>query len=165
MNEITRYYIKLYFACLHKYGFKVHIYQLSNKHNFTNNSESNKHNFTNDSAVTVSSLSMQLVLHNGPDMTKCLVQALPKLNPLTLWRPLGFGNFQKKRLNAHGFALEFLRSGMLERPGKSLKRRSNLLVCTRKNNFLHGGGFVSDIISGGLLGHLDSLFLALGANR
>ena len=42
---------------------------------------------------------------------------------LTLWRPLGFGDFRKKpRLNARGFAWEFLRSGMLYRPGKSLKR-------------------------------------------
>jgi len=29
---------------------------------------------------------------------------------------------EKKRLNARGFAWEFLRSGMLYRPGKSLKR-------------------------------------------
>ena len=42
---------------------------------------------------------------------------------LTLWRPLGFGDFRKKkRLNARGFAQKFLRSGMLYRPGKSLKR-------------------------------------------
>ena len=43
---------------------------------------------------------------------------------LTVWRPLGFGDFwKKKRLNARGFAREFLQSGMLYRPGKSLKRR------------------------------------------
>ena len=43
--------------------------------------------------------------------------------PLTLWHPLGFGDFwKKKHLNACGFAWEFLWSGMLYRPGKSLKR-------------------------------------------
>jgi len=33
------------------------------------------------------------------------------------------GIFRKKRLNAHGFAREFLWPGMFYRPGKSLKRR------------------------------------------
>ena len=33
------------------------------------------------------------------------------------------GIFEKKRLNAHGFAWEFLRSGMLNRPSKSQKTR------------------------------------------
>jgi len=43
---------------------------------------------------------------------------------LRFWHPGGFGDFRKKkRLNARGFALEFLRSGMLYRPGKCLKRR------------------------------------------
>jgi len=33
---------------------------------------------------------------------------------LLIWRPLGFGDFRKKkRLNARGFAREILRSGML----------------------------------------------------
>jgi len=37
--------------------------------------------------------------------------------------PGGFRDFRKKyRLNARGFAWEFLWSGMLYRPGKSLKR-------------------------------------------
>jgi len=34
------------------------------------------------------------------------------------------GFSEKKRLNAHGSAREFLQSGTLYRPGKSLKRRS-----------------------------------------
>jgi len=51
---------------------------------------------------------------------------------------------KKKRLNARGFAWEFLQSGMLYRPGKSLKRRTSLLVCTRKKNFCLGSaGFLS----------------------
>jgi len=86
---------------------------------------------------------------------------------LTLWRPLGFRNFRKKSLNAHGFAREFLWSGMLYRPGKSLKRHGKSSSLHSKKNFLLGGCgfFVSDVISGGLLGHLGPLCLALGTNR
>ena len=49
---------------------------------------------------------------------------------------------------------------------KGSKDMASLLVCTRKK-FLFGGCgfFVSDVISGGLLGHLSPLHLALGANR
>jgi len=86
---------------------------------------------------------------------------------LTLWRPLEFGDFRKnKRLNTRGFAREFLRSGMLYRPGKSLKRHSKFTSLHSKKNFLLGGCsfFVWDVISGGLLGHLGPLCLALGAN-
>jgi len=52
-------------------------------------------------------------------------------------------------------------------PVKVSKEAASLLVCTRKKKFLlRGCGFfVSDIISGGLLGHLGPLCLALGANR
>jgi len=88
-------------------------------------------------------------------------------NLLTLWRPLGFGDFRNKRLNARGFAREFLWSGMLCRPGKSLKRRGKSSSLHTKQNFLLGGCgfFVSGVISGGLLGHLGPLCLALSANR
>jgi len=43
----------------------------------------------------------------------------------------------------------------------------SLVDCTRKKNFLPGGCgfFVSDVISGGLLGRLGPFCLALGANR
>jgi len=85
---------------------------------------------------------------------------------LTLWRPLGFGDFRKKSLNARGFAWEFLWSGLLYRPGKSLKRCGKSSSLHSKKNFLLGGCgfFVSDVISGRLLGHLGPLCLALGAN-
>jgi len=44
--------------------------------------------------------------------------------PCKPFSPAAFGDFQKKnRLNARGFVWEFLRSCMLYRPGKSLKRR------------------------------------------
>jgi len=87
---------------------------------------------------------------------------------LTLWRPLGFGNFrEKKHLNARGFAREFLRSSMLYWPSKSLKRRGKSSRLQSKKNFLLGGCrlFASDVISGGLLSHVGPLCLALGANR
>ena len=70
---------------------------------------------------------------------------------LTLWGPDGFGDFRKyNRLNARGFVREFLRSGMLYRPGKSLKRRGKSSSLHSKKFFLLGGCgfFVSDVISG-----------------
>jgi len=87
---------------------------------------------------------------------------------LTLWRPLGFGDFwKKKHLKARGFAWEFLWSGMLYRPSKSLKRHGKSSSLHSKKIFFLGGCefFVSDVISGELLGHLGPLCLALGANR
>jgi len=56
---------------------------------------------------------------------------------------------------------------MLYRPGKSIKKRGQTGRLDSKTNFLRGGlGLsVSDVISGGLLGHLGPLCLALGANR
>jgi len=49
---------------------------------------------------------------------------------------------------------------------KVLKDAASLLVYTRKKFFSLGdAGFLSDVISGGLFGHLGQLHLALGANR
>ena len=61
-----------------------------------------------------------------------------RLHLLTLWRPLGFGDFRKKHLNARGFAREFLRSGMLYSPGKSLKRRGKSSSLHSKKIFCLG---------------------------
>jgi len=48
---------------------------------------------------------------------------------LTLWHPAGFGDFrEKKRQNARGFALEFLRYGMLYRSGKKTSKCTWLCV-------------------------------------
>ena len=67
------------------------------------------------SQVTISALQYLIALP-----TKIIAQEMD----LTLWRPAAFGDFWKKqRLNARGFAQEFLQSGMLYRPGKSLKTR------------------------------------------
>ena len=45
------------------------------------------------------------------------------------------------------------------------KDAASLVVCTEKKFFAWGCGFfVSDVISGGLLGHLGLFCLALGAN-
>jgi len=95
------------------------------------------------------------------------IQQIYTLFLLTLWRPAAFGDFWKKtHLNARGFAREFLWSCMLYRPGKSLKRRKSSSLHSKKKFLLGGCGFfVSDVISGGLLGHLGPLCLALGANR
>ena len=73
------------------------------------------------------------------------------------------GFLEKKRLNTRGFAREFLRSGMLYRPGKSRERRGKSSSLHSKKIFLLGecGFFVSDVISGGLLGYLGPLHLAL----
>ena len=49
------------------------------------------------------------------------------------------GFSEKKRLNAHGFSREFLRSGMLYRHGKSLKRRGKTSSLHSKKFFLLGG--------------------------
>jgi len=61
---------------------------------------------------------------------------------LTPWRPAAFGDFRKKkRLNAHGFAREFLWPGMLYRPGKSLKRRGKSSSLHSKKIFCLWGAF------------------------
>jgi len=49
------------------------------------------------------------------------------------------GFSEKKRLNARGFAWEFLRSAMLYRPSKSLKRRGKSSSLHLKKIFLLGG--------------------------
>jgi len=69
---------------------------------------------------------------------------LTRFTLLTLWRPAAFRDFRKKkRLNAHGFAQEFLRSGMLYRPGKSLKRHGKSSRLHSKKFFLlRGVGFL-----------------------
>jgi len=52
------------------------------------------------------------------------------------------GIFEKKRLNANGFAREFLWSGMLHRPSKSLKRRGkSSSLHSKKQFFAWGCGF------------------------
>jgi len=51
-------------------------------------------------------------------------------------------------------------------PVKVSKDAASLLDCTRKKFFAWGCEFfVSDVISGGLLGYLGPLRLALGTNR
>ena len=76
-----------------------------------------------------------------------------EINSLASARIRGFLE-ETERLDAHGFVREFLRSGMLYRPGKSLKRCSKSSSLHSKKYFLLGECrfFVSDIISGGLLG-------------
>ena len=75
--------------------------------------------------------------------------------------------FAKNSWIARGFAWEYLRSCSGYGPGGSVKRRSkSCSLHSQKKIFAWGVRvFVSDVISGGLLGHLGPLFLALGANR
>jgi len=84
-----------------------------------------------------------------------------------IWCLATFGDFQKKHRNTRGFAREFLRSRKYYRPGRSVKRHGKSSSLHSKKNFLVGEYwyFVSDVISGGLLGHLDPPYLTLGANR
>ena len=90
---------------------------------------------------------------------------------LTLWEPLYdifVVQFRPKNIS---FQLPYQRPSSSADCARELFNGSNgsasLVDCTRKKNFLpEGCGFsVSDVISGGLLGHLNPLFLALGANR
>jgi len=75
------------------------------------------------------------------------------------------GIFEKKRLNARGFAREYIRSCLGYGPGRSIKRHGKSSSMHSKKFLLGGCRFlVSDIISGGLLGKLGPLCLALGAN-
>ena len=66
---------------------------------------------------------LPLPLHIKSVPAKCIKVLTPTnkaFNSLVSARIRGFS--EKKRLNARGFAWEFLWSGMLYRPGKSLKR-------------------------------------------
>jgi len=104
---------------------------------------------------------------SGAPYYKVHFRYLRKLKDFTLASVRLRGFLEKKCLNTRGFAREFLRSGMLYRPGKSLKRRSKSSGLHSKKYFLLGGYgfFVSDVISGGLFGYLGPLCLALGANH
>jgi len=74
---------------------------------------------------------------------------------LTLWQLGGFGDFRKKRLNACGFVLEYLRCYTGYGPGRSVKRRGKFSSLHSKKFFAwEMSFFVSDVISGGLLGDL-----------
>jgi len=89
----------------------------------------------------------------------------PELNTFESGWFWGFS--QKKHLKSLVFAQEYLRSCLGYGPGRSVKRRSKFSSLDSKKKFLPGGWFffLSDVISGGLLGHFGPLCLALGANR
>jgi len=85
----------------------------------------------------------------------------------TSWHPAAFGDFRENTAETH-VALRRNFSGLVSATDlvKGSKDTASLLVCTQKN-FLLGGCrfFVSDVISGRILGHLGPLYLALGANH
>jgi len=68
---------------------------------------------------------------------RCFSPSLSEFNSLASARMHGFS--EKKRLNARGFAWEFLRSSTFYRPRKSLKRRGKSSSLHSKKNFLLGG--------------------------
>jgi len=67
------------------------------------------------------------------------------IDSLASTRIRGFS--EKKTLNAHGFAWEFLQSGMLYKPGKSLKRRGRSSSLHSKKIFLLGDAGFSWVTS------------------
>jgi len=80
--------------------------------------------------------------------------------------PRWIRGFSEKKLNTRGFAQEYLRSCTGYAPGWSIKRRGKASSLHSKKIFCLGVWFfVSDIISGGLLGQLGPLYLVLGTNR
>jgi len=92
-----------------------------------------------------------------------LIATINTLNyVLTLSRPAKIVNSHAKTKGLH-VALSRNLSGPVSAtdPVKGSKDAASLLVCTRKKIFAWAVGFfVSDVISGGLLGHL-----ALGSNH
>jgi len=92
------------------------------------------------------------------------VQILKIKKIINIFAPGRFCGFRKKKhRNTRGFVREFLRSGICYRPGESLKRRGKSGSLHLKKCFGWGCKFfVSDVISGGLLGHLGPIYLALG---
>jgi len=74
------------------------------------------------------------------------------LSYLTLWRLAAFKDFRKKRLNACGFAQEYLRSCTGYGPGRSVKRHGkssglhSKKMQTRRFFCLGCRFFVSDVI-------------------
>jgi len=90
-----------------------------------------------------------------------------KPTQLTLWHPAAFGDFHKKNTETHvAFRTNFSGPVSATNPVKSSKGAVSLADYTQKTFFAWGYAFfVSDVISGGLLGHLGQLHLALGSNR
>jgi len=77
-----------------------------------------------------------------------------------IWR------FSKKNTDMHvALRGNLSRSGSAADLVEASKDAASLLVCTLTKFFWLGVQiFLSDVISGGLLGHLDPPYLALGAN-
>jgi len=85
---------------------------------------------------------------------------------LTLGVRLLSGIFGKnKRLNARCFAREYFRSCSGYGHSRRVKRCGKSSSLQSKKNSWEVRFFASDVISGGILGDLGPLCLALGANR
>jgi len=88
------------------------------------------------------------------------------ITSLTLWHLAAFGDFHEKNTETHvALRGNFSSPVSATNPVKVSKYAANLVACTRKNFVVKGYGFfVSDIISGELVGHLGPLHLALSSN-
>ena len=70
------------------------------------------------------------------------------LSELALWNPGGFGDFRKKkRLNARGFAREYLRSCSGCGPGRSVKKRGKSSCLHSKKFFCLEDAFFLEVTS------------------
>jgi len=109
---------------------------------------------------------MQFPVCKNKDMHRCTVCKDSLRQYLTLLEPPGFGDFRKKNSS---FQLPYQRPSSSTHCARELfsgsNRLASLVDCTWKEFFAWGVCFfVSDVIRGGLLGHLGPLCLALGAN-
>jgi len=74
--------------------------------------------------------------------------------------------FAKKQQFSVALPMPWILGRLRYRAVQRLKRIGQSSIALKKNFFAWGCRFfVSDVISGGLLGHLGPLCLALGANR
>jgi len=86
---------------------------------------------------------------------------------LTLWHPGGFRDFQKKKHLTHVVFRGNFSGLVCSTDLVKVSRRGKFSSLHSKKKILFGWCrfFVSDVISGGILGHLGPLCLALGASR
>jgi len=85
---------------------------------------------------------------------------------LILWRPAAFGDFRKKNAKHTWLCVGISPLLFGLRTWSKCQKTWQVFYSALKKNCLLGEYefFVSDVISGGLLGHLGPLYLALGAN-
>ena len=107
-------------------------------------------------------------VHGVQTHTVCTMQIGKNRHSRTInfWRPAAFADFRKKNTETQmALRRNFSRSVGATDLVEASKDATSLPACTGKILFGGCGFFVSDIISGELLGNLGPLYLTLGANR